>query len=121
MDYDEWHTPYIQDDELIFDIEDRKKISVARCARVSYLTHDGKRDPQEDLDLFQRLVDADIMHASPLEHVATPFISPIKKGGNFYGWCQMRQHYEAFDKPFVPNHPLFKDDPTLIKYQSTRS
>jgi hypothetical protein len=46
------------------------KISVARCGRVSYLTHDGKRDQEEDLGLYQRLVTPG--HMSPLEHAARP-------------------------------------------------
>ena len=46
------------------------KISVGRCARVSYLTHDGRRDPKEDVALHDRLVGSSPMHASPAEHVA---------------------------------------------------
>lgn len=46
------------------------KVSVARCARVSYLTHDGKRDIQADLDLHDRLLESG--HLSPFEHVARP-------------------------------------------------
>ena len=42
-----------------------------RCARVSYLTHDGRRDPAADLALARGLVENG--HMSPLEHVATPF------------------------------------------------
>jgi thymidylate synthase ThyX len=48
-----------------------KRISVARCARVSYLTHDGKRDIEKDLELFERLRTSG--HWSPFEHVATPY------------------------------------------------
>lgn len=67
----EWHLPYIQVGEFdTIPIEDLAKISAARCARVSYLTQEGKRDPQEDLNLFERLTTASPMHASPLEHVA---------------------------------------------------
>jgi hypothetical protein len=46
------------------------KISVARCGRVSYLTHDGRRDFAEDLGLYGRLVAPG--HMSPLEHAARP-------------------------------------------------
>src|SRR6185295_16131730 len=28
------------------------QVSVARCARVSYLTHEGKRDWRKDIELF---------------------------------------------------------------------
>ena len=34
------------------------KLSVARCARVSYLTHDGKRDREKDLELYEKLLGA---------------------------------------------------------------
>lgn len=48
-----------------------RRISVARCARVSYLTHDGKRDIEKDLELFEKLRTSG--HWSPFEHVATPY------------------------------------------------
>ena len=94
LGFDEWHTPYIQPDED-FDIEIAKKVSVARCARVSYLTHDGVRDVAKDLELFERLTDANPMHASPLEHVATPRGTRRAGGfGNFVGWKQYRHEIE---------------------------
>lgn len=58
----EWHLPLILPDERHLDVETLKKVSVARCARVSYLTHDGKRDIQEDLNLYQRLVESEPKH-----------------------------------------------------------
>ena len=68
-------------------VEDLKKISVARCARVSYLTHDGVRNVQEDINLYEKLINAIPPHDSPLEHVATPC---SKGSGNFKGWKQFR-------------------------------
>lgn len=65
-------------------------ISVARCARVSYLTHEGVRDPVIDLDLFNKLITADPPHWSPLEHVATPAGRRDQTTGNFTGWLQLR-------------------------------
>lgn len=65
----EWHLPltgYLGDDQL--SIEELVKVSCARCARVSYLTHDGKRDVAADLALFDRLYSAG--HMSPFEHAA---------------------------------------------------
>jgi len=75
-----------------------RKVSVARCARVSYLTHDGRQTSvEEDLELFERLVGAQPLHASPAEHQATPdhwnlgmFNSP-ELHGNFTGWIQYRK------------------------------
>lgn len=53
-------------DELI-------QLSVARCARVSYLTHEGKRPPiEDDLALYDRLLGSIPLHASPAEHQASP-------------------------------------------------
>ena len=50
---------------------DATKVSIARCARVSYLTHDGKREISADLTLYNRLENGG--HLSPFEHVARPF------------------------------------------------
>lgn len=85
-------------------IEWMKRISVARCARVSYLTHDGKRDIEKDLELFERLRTSG--HWSPFEHVATPYFQCIERdylhqkniyedlrSGNFIGWKQMRKEF----------------------------
>jgi len=49
-----------------------KKVSAARCARVSYLTHEGIRDIEEDLKLFEFLTTNNPGHWSPLEHQCTP-------------------------------------------------
>jgi len=87
-----WHLPLIQPDELTMPIEDLKKISAARCARVSYLTHEGKRDIQRDIELCDRLR-AD-RHLSPFEHVATPAADSAFHA-NFRGWVQMRKDIES--------------------------
>lgn len=83
-----WHTPYIREEDGDLDLETAKRVSAARCARVSYLTHDGRRDLEADLTLYDRLVTADPPHWSPLEHVATP--SADDPPGNFRGWAQLR-------------------------------
>lgn len=85
-----WHLPYIAVSELSLSIEELKKISVARCARVSYLTHDGKRDISEDLKMYDRLFSANPPHMSPFEHVATPTPLEVMNKGNFEGWTQLR-------------------------------
>lgn len=65
----DWHLPYVRTEECErFNIFDLVRLSTARCARVSYLTHDGDYDPEKDLNLWSRLVTADPAHASPLEH-----------------------------------------------------
>lgn len=91
LGYDEWHTPYILEDEYRqLPIQMCKQISTARCARVSYLPPEVyNRDWEKDLELFERLRTADPPHLSPFEHVATP---AFQRGslGNFTGWLQFR-------------------------------
>lgn len=84
----EWHMPLIQPDERSLDLETLKRISVARCARVSYLTHEGKREIEKDLELYERLKHD--RHLSPFEHVAMP-ASDGAFHANFRGWIQMRE------------------------------
>lgn len=126
LEYGDWHTPLIQPDEddefweqeackrlrevrrpidaLMLFLQCR--VSVARCARVSYMTHDGKRDISADLELYERL---EMMgHWSPFEHVATPCLSldgrhnhrlegfqHVAHLGNFDGWDQLRHQVEG--------------------------
>lgn len=98
-------------------------VSAGRCARVSYLTHEGKRDVQEDIKLgVEKLSTGG--HWSPWEHQATPMertewhtrkaladmyknsvdtgvINPPANGledqfmfsGNFRGWHQARKYF----------------------------
>lgn len=68
----------------------RVKIAVGRCARVSYLTHDGRRDLGEDITLHDRLVVQRPLHASPAEHVAQA-LDTLEWSGNFQGWKQYRK------------------------------
>ena len=88
----EWHLPYVTLLELETGDVDLRKVSAARCARVSYLTHDGRKPEfQEDLALFDRLAGGVPLHASPLEHQGTPGAYDC---GNFKGWTQFRKVWE---------------------------
>ncbi len=95
---EEWHLPYILDDEHdALPVEDLCKISAARCARVSYLKHDGTSpDVAEDLALFTKLVGSVPIHASPVEHQASPLNDPEAHSGNLKGWLQYRKLVEMF-------------------------
>ena len=95
-----WHLPLVDDHQQLIDdgfsADDIARISVGRCARVSYLTHDGKRDPNADIELAERLKLSG--HSSPWEHVGQPMErwwldEPGLTGwdGNFYGWHQLRK------------------------------
>lgn len=115
----EWHLPYVTFDVIkqycgprSWDpVELARKVSTAMCARVSYLTHDGRPTTvEEDLKLFDRLVGSKPLHASPAEHQATPDVLntghelsqfPPEAGwenphlhGNFSGWVQHRKLLE---------------------------
>lgn len=100
LDYGEWHLPYIQCAEKgcpTFTQEMLIKMSVARCARVSYLTHEGKDpDYKKDLELYDRLVGSKPIHASPAEHQATPCSERLQGDlqGNFKQWVQYRKMLE---------------------------
>lgn len=91
-----WHLPYISDEERnSFSTEDCIKMSVARCARVSYLTHDGKfPDRVKDISLHDKLVVSEPLHASPAEHQASPGNSQVFYK-NFRGWDQYRSFLET--------------------------
>lgn len=91
VDLDEWHTPYILEEEYDqLSLDDRIKISVARCARVSYLNVDGTRDLEKDLALYKRLATANPPHYAPGEHVATPQRWADDPISNYVGWTQWR-------------------------------
>jgi hypothetical protein len=113
VEYGDWHTPLIQPDEKHLSLPVQLKVSAARCARVSYMTHDGTRSVEEDLLLYKRLVEAVPMHASPLEHVATPRylgLDDKPRLGNFRGWDQLR-HLVKVDE--------YLEEPTMFDDQTT--
>lgn len=131
----EWHLPYIelQDHEDVRDylkkgritrdepsekeiVDLLKKISTARCARISYKPFDGSTGSiEKDLEMHDRLVVSQPVHASPAEHQATPdtFKCPEiysqeetvdewaapQLHGNLTGWIQYRK---TLPNEFVP-------------------
>lgn len=127
----EWHLPFVDQptldecfchgeqwtvvdgklDETQVMLEKAKRVSVARCARVSYESFEtGRRSSiAEDLQLYSRLLGAQQLHASPAEHQATPDQYEYctcgsgsvcndcrgprnpQEHGNFFGWRQLRK------------------------------
>ena len=65
------------------------KVSVARCARISFLNYEGKDDYAADIKLCDRLFGATPRHLSPTEHVAQ-CLDSSESHGNFRGWKQYR-------------------------------
>lgn len=109
----EWHLPMVDADDrdlaAVQPVDDPndilKKISTGRCARVSYLTHDGRREHEEDIRLHDQLaatasLGADPMHASPFEHVAMA-VGNRERIGNFEGWKQYRKFFPKENGPYV--------------------
>jgi hypothetical protein len=110
-----WHLPFVDFDTEI-DVAHKapieamskwlREISTGRCARVSYLTHNGVRDVVDDVALHDKLIasakDGGPMHMSPFEHpcMAT---GDRRFYGPFKGWKQFRK--------FIPGEA----GPTTVK------
>lgn len=108
----EWHLPLVtgrDHEELIangYSMDDLCRISTGRTARVSYLTHDGLRDPEADLSMASDKL-ASNGHMSPFEHPAQAmdeaewnawamdqareWIQNRVPMGNFWGFRQYRK------------------------------
>lgn len=120
----DWHLPYILDedyDKTLF-LSELIRISVARCAGVSYLSQgDQGRDHTKDLNLFKRLETANPPHWSPFEHVARPQCNAYgvyyllgdedKMFMNLKGWTSLRYCVENDWHTTAPNQLArrFKD------------
>jgi thymidylate synthase ThyX len=102
---DQWHTPYAHVSDTMTQ-QQAIWASVARCARVSYLTQEGFAPTlEQDLALYERLVVAKPIHASPAEHQACPDRLLDMNGKkewqnkhlwrNFKGWRQYRAFLDA--------------------------
>jgi thymidylate synthase ThyX len=101
----EWHLPFVTPENAKIAIEKylvkypsaefidlAGRMSVARCARVSYLNHEGNTPSlEEDLKLYDRLVGSAPIHASPAEHQAMAVGDANVRSGNFHGWIQFRK------------------------------
>lgn len=99
----DWHLPYIQEHEWDphfgggSSIEELKRLSVSRCAKISYTAFDGTVEPiEKELARYSRLIESQPMHSSPCEHQATP--DRIGYDGwesgltsNLRGWIQLRK------------------------------
>ena len=91
-----WHLPLVGGvEDAQESIDTLVKLSVARCARVSYLTHEGKRDPAKDIELHDRLLENG--HCSPFEHAAVAghqyASTEYASSGSLY----------SFEGPFIGN------------------
>ncbi|KVH64457.1 hypothetical protein WS89_04015 [Burkholderia sp. MSMB1072] len=95
-DPDAWHLPYVLDSEReLIRLDVLKKISTARCARVSYEPFDGNAAPEKELERYNLLVGSKPLHASPTEHQASPLLKGMERSRNFRGWKQYREDVEV--------------------------
>lgn len=102
----DWHTPYFRsgywktDDNDGYSLDDALKISASCCAQVSYRKNDDSVEKARSV--YARLVESEPVHASPLEHQATPLLDASQRGlthfgtdnslwsNNLKGWVQHR-------------------------------
>jgi len=115
----EWHLPYVNtgwngkgdicyfdENFAVINLEQAIRISASCCAQTSYRKNDVSLEKADAI--FERLVQADVLHSSPFEHLATPirdqsmningFDYGITHGdlngglwsGNLRGWIQYR-------------------------------
>ncbi len=89
----EWHLPYITDADWAavgpmeeYNVVLLNKISAARCDRISYKPFDGDASYDRELERYDMLVTSERVHASPLEHQATPDKWIEKHEGPVYDW-----------------------------------
>ena len=114
----EWHVPYVDRytsaagmsymiGESVVPMEVARKVSASCCAQVSYRNSDDSIEKAEMI--FDKLINSDPAHLSPVEHQATPMTKHIHKddewpqgvthfdrygdgwSGNFKQWIQFRQ------------------------------
>ncbi|WP_010518030.1 FAD-dependent thymidylate synthase [Komagataeibacter oboediens] len=106
LDLGQWHLPFVSLEEICEhqDLMDPtgnlRTVSSARCARTSYLTHDGRKSTlSEDVALGERLTRSRPFHASPFEQQATPYVPGFHDETdqrNFRGWAQNRALMEKY-------------------------
>ena len=98
----EWHVPYIDrirgDDNVLryfssgqeVTVETAKKVSASCCAQVSYRVLDDSIEKAEMI--FDKLINSEPMHASPVEHQATPIhFTEYSQPSNYY-WAEGITH-----------------------------
>jgi thymidylate synthase ThyX len=92
----DWHLPYVDAadrKDVSNNVAALKAISAARCARVSYLNHDGEKpELDKDLTLARQLWESG--HLSPFEHQAKPEEGVTY---NLFGWASARWFMENPD------------------------
>jgi len=105
----EWHTPYYGDgfwsdsgdsglDAAGVSLADALMISASCCAQVSYRKLDDTLEKAREV--YARLIESQPVHASPVEHQATPMAKPLWQPGdsdasNNYQWEDGTTHMDC--------------------------
>ena len=101
LEDDEWHLPFVENDERELTLKEQLMISVARCATVSYARPPLDINLEKAVEIYNRLTKSTPIHASPFEHQAKPIADSNEAShisladnelwcGNFRGWMQYR-------------------------------
>ena len=105
---DDWHVPYYKDGAFLksrdHGLQKARMISASCCAQASFRKLDQSQEKAKVV--FERLIGSKPVHASPVEHQATPldpvwgfrspFVTAVDRwgnalSGNFRNWGQWRQ------------------------------
>lgn len=103
----EWHLPYADDDDWRRFPQDIReggdgysydealagvlKLSVVRCARISYSPFDGDDTDKAENARYELLMGSSPLHASPAEHQAMPDSLGAHPQSNLHLWAQYRK------------------------------
>lgn len=98
----EWHAPFvdsfrdgegsqvfIDENGSVITFKQAIHIAVSACAQVSFRKNDLSLEKAERI--YKMLVGADVVHASPFEHVAFAMEPTNKHRSNLIGWTQYRK------------------------------
>lgn len=99
----EWHMPFVDwfrdggegrqvfmdESGAVIPLETARMVSVSACAQVSYRKND--LSVEKARRIYDRLIMADVVHASPFEHVAQAKSPTPGQESNLVGWTQYRK------------------------------
>lgn len=117
----DWHMPMLREEDYTsadsaYPIARTRyllKLSIARCARISYNTHDGRRDTLADLRLFDETLAAN-GHLSPMEHASVvvkrgdEYINPLSEA------IQRAVNFGNFDAPFLQARKMIPHEDDIL-------
>lgn len=102
LKFHEWHMPFvdsfrdgegsqafIDENGTIIALDQAILISVSACAQVSFRKNDLSLEKAERI--YKMLIGADVVHASPFEHVAAAMVPSENHKSNLIGWTQYRK------------------------------